>query len=139
MLKETKIMREADLIIYDEAVYTPEELAEALGLRFLVEEDDEPDEFFIMDDEEEDDEDDEDEDEEDDEDEEVEDEDDDDPPLPFPDYEDPEPTKRIRRTQEEIIALIDEAVNAGCKRRCEIISYTGLTGMTVDRYWTKEE
>ena len=82
--------------------------------------------------------DDEDEDEEDG-DEEVEDEDDDDPPLPFPDYKDPEPTKRMRRTQEEIIALIDEAVKAGCKRRCEIISYTGLTGMTVDRYWTKEE
>lgn len=38
MLRETKSLKEADLIIYQEALYTPEEFAEGFGLRFLVDE-----------------------------------------------------------------------------------------------------
>ena len=47
MLREIKSMKDAELIIYNEAIWTPEEFAEELGLRFLIdkpEEEAEPEE-----------------------------------------------------------------------------------------------
>lgn len=43
MLKEVENLKDAELIIYDDVIYTPGELAEELGLRFLI--DDEPEEY----------------------------------------------------------------------------------------------
>lgn len=42
MLREVENLKDAELIIYDDVIYTPDEFAEELGLRFLV--DDEPEE-----------------------------------------------------------------------------------------------
>lgn len=113
MLREVKSPREADFIIYDEAIYTPEEFADTLGLRFLVDEDEDDEPGEVENPFEPEDEDDEDED---------------------PEEED---QPRKRRSKDECMELVADAVCRGYDTVVEIVDQTGLSYKTAKKYLEK--
>lgn len=92
------------VIIKDEVLYSADELAEELGLRFMIdfEEDDDDDVLEDLEETEE--------------------------------TEETMGETKTRRSTEEIRELIREAVEAGCTRRSEIMDYCDITGPTADRH-----
>ncbi len=102
------------VIIMNEVLYSADELAEELGLRFMIdfEEDDDP--------------------------EEEDPEEDDEEELPVAVVGEievrKETTKRRRRRPEEIEAMIRDAINNGFMTTSEIAKATGLTYKTVQKY-----
>ena len=110
--------RDKIVILYREAIWTPDELAEELGLRFLVDVEDDLQEETDP--------------------EEEEPEEDDEEDLPVAVVGEievrKETTKRRRRSPEEIEAMIRDAINHGFMTTSEIVKATGLTYKTVQKY-----
>ena len=109
MLREVKDMSDADLIIYKEGVWTPEELAEELDLRFLVEEDEEEKDDQVMESEEDD------------------------------DDEEPEVRNERRRRRAEIERAIRDAKEQGFTNAYAISKQTGISYKTVHKYMKRQE
>lgn len=110
--------RDDIVILYREAIWTPDELAEELGLRFLVDVEDDLQE------------------ETDPEEEDLEEVDEEDLPVAVVGEIEvrKETTKRRRRSPEEIEEMIRDAINNGFMTTSEIAKATGLTYKTVQKY-----
>lgn len=116
--------RDEIVILYREAIWTPDELAEELGLRFLVDNDEPAVAAYES------------EEEMDPEEEEPEEVDEEDLPVAVVGEIEvrKETTKRRRRSPEEIEAMIRDAINNGFMTTSEIAKATGLTYKTVQKY-----